>query len=113
MGQSLSPVLVSAAGDSFETADQQLDFSLGEIAINSYESSENRLTQGFHQPIILSVGLWEASPKSSIRLFPNPSSRHITIDIGQVHEGFRWQLYGLDGKLLEMGAIAPNETQQT
>lgn len=49
--QSVSPEVVSSAGDYYEGANVSISWTLGEIATETYSSGDIILTQGFQQPI--------------------------------------------------------------
>jgi hypothetical protein len=53
--QTLSPVVLASSGNYFESADASLSWTLGEIATETYSSGSVILTQGFQQPIGVSV----------------------------------------------------------
>jgi len=50
MAQSVSPEVISSAGDYYEGANASLSWTLGEIATETYSNGTNILTQGFQQP---------------------------------------------------------------
>lgn len=50
MAQSVSPEVVSSAGDYYEGANASLSWTLGEISTETYDNGTNILTQGFQQP---------------------------------------------------------------
>lgn len=45
--------IVSAQGDSYFNANRRIDFTLGEVVINTGTDGTNEVTQGFHQVLIL------------------------------------------------------------
>ncbi|MCD4683421.1 MAG: hypothetical protein K8R86_09085, partial [Bacteroidales bacterium] len=55
MAQSVSPEVVSSAGDYFEGTNASLSWTLGEIATETYSNGTNILTQGFQQPITVTI----------------------------------------------------------
>jgi len=48
--QSSNPEIHSSAGESFQTNNVRIDWTLGEIAVSTISNSNIRVTQGFHQP---------------------------------------------------------------
>lgn len=48
-GQTTPLQLISSAGESFKNSNYQLDWSIGELVIETYSGNQNMLTQGFHQ----------------------------------------------------------------
>lgn len=76
----LSPDVVASAGDSFSDNNLILEWTLGELATESFEGNLF-LSQGFHQPgeNITSID----NPLSSlglIKVYPNPSRDRIFIE---------------------------------
>ena len=55
MAQSVSPEVVSSAGDYYEGSNGSLSWTLGEIATETYSNGTNILTQGFQQPITVTL----------------------------------------------------------
>lgn len=50
--QTLSPSVISPAGDSDHTDDISLDWTIGELAVATYYADGRMLTEGFHQPLL-------------------------------------------------------------
>ncbi len=79
-GQELSAALVSSSGDSFVAAGQTLEFAIGEIAVETYQSNENMLGQGFFQAADIATGIQEDSaPEMQVTVFPNPVSEQLQV----------------------------------
>jgi hypothetical protein len=53
--QSLSPEVIASSGDYYENANASLSWTLGEIATETYSAGGSILTQGFQQPIGVTV----------------------------------------------------------
>ena len=78
----LEPSLISNGGEFLESNSYQLNFSIGEPITATIKGDNNYiLSQGFHQPELLSV----SSIKSTIgfvekiEIFPNPTTGQITV----------------------------------
>jgi len=77
----LSPQVIGAAGQDFQSSQFQLTYTIGELAAVSTLSAGNSiLTQGFHQPDKFTIA-WTAFPESelSIGLYPNPAADFIRV----------------------------------
>ena len=48
-GQVATPSVVSSSGDSYNNGGVMMDYTLGEIVVETFSNSANILTQGFHQ----------------------------------------------------------------
>jgi len=55
LAQSVSPEVVSSAGDYYENANVSLSWTLGEIATETYTNGNIILTQGFQQPFGITI----------------------------------------------------------
>ena len=55
MAQSVSPEVVASAGNYFEGTGVSLSWTLGELATETFSNGSIILTQGFQQPIIISI----------------------------------------------------------
>lgn len=55
VAQSVSPEVISSAGDYYENSNGSLSWTLGEIATETYTAGNIILTQGFQQPITVAI----------------------------------------------------------
>lgn len=77
--QSLSPEVVSTAGETYSTHTLSLNWTLGELMTETYAGTIN-LTQGFHQPVEIATSVdGLVSELGTIRVYPNPSSGKIFV----------------------------------
>lgn len=82
--QQCSPQIISSAGTSFSGSNSQIEYTLGEPVISTYESTSVTLTQGFHQTrIIISRINENQTPISEFKVFPNPANDFIYVETGQ------------------------------
>lgn len=94
--------VVAAAGTSYEANGLVLDWTLGEVIIQTLENPSVTLTQGFHQPQYSLVAVHTIpTDKGVISVLPNPFLEGFEIKIkfknsekGTVH------LYTMDGSLI-------------
>jgi hypothetical protein len=94
--------VVAAAGSSYEVGDLVLDWTLGEVIIQTLENPSIIVTQGFHQPLYSLVAV-HAIPeeKGLISVLPNPFSDAFEIKMKfKNSEKGTVQLYTMDGSLL-------------
>lgn len=100
--QNISPEIISPAGEIYEGADVQINWTLGEIAINTIQSSELIITQGFHQPNYIITNISEPNMNiSDVKVYPNPSTDFILIDIDLKDEKkVEIQLIDMNGHML-------------
>ena len=76
--QSLSPEVIASSGEYFESANNSISFTLGEIATETYSNGNNILTQGFQQPeinqdnsLVLDLQLFLEGPYNGTNLEPD------------------------------------------
>lgn len=79
--QSVAPEVVGSAGEHFENATYQMDWTVGEVAIETYSNATYTLTQGFHQNTYTVTAI-ENPTSQDVRMtaYPNPASDFITIE---------------------------------
>ena len=79
-GQVTTPSVVSSSGDSYSNGNIIMDYTLGEIAIETYTNGSTILTQGFHQEILkITIQVEDLSIKTKI--YPNPTTDLLIIEL--------------------------------
>ena len=101
--------VVATQGDSYSNTSTQVDFTIGEIIINTESDGVNTLTQGFHQTNWNFVGLEDHSPEYEASIFPNPTSDILNIRTSTV-ENVTYTLYDGQGKLILQGKLTADQT---
>ena len=99
--ENTSQNLVSSAGASLEgwgLTSLKMDFSIGEIIINTGFADDFMITQGFHQENIYLSTLKE-SINIDLTIFPNPTTSSINIDFNDiVNSPIKLDIYDASGK---------------
>jgi hypothetical protein len=112
-GQS-GPALIGPAGDTYQTAELNLEWSLGEAAVETFYCGDGIITEGFHQSILpLQIvkpedrDLMVNRPQTGgyeVLIFPNPVRSLLTVGIADVEaEGepvFFLHLLNANGRLV-------------
>ncbi|MCK5852260.1 hypothetical protein KAH27_04445, partial [bacterium] len=80
--QSISTDVISSAGETFESSEYTLDWTLGEGVVDFLSADDNSLSLGFHQTDIVITNLSENLTRPTLKIFPNPTQNYITIDYG-------------------------------
>ncbi|PLX08796.1 MAG: hypothetical protein C0596_05725 [Marinilabiliales bacterium] len=70
--------LTSASGDTFETDNIKMYWSLGEVVCETFTEGDLILTNGFHQPTII-ISKISKSEHSTVKVYPNPTKNYIYI----------------------------------
>lgn len=98
--------IVSTAGDSFATEAGYLSFTLGEVAIETFPASPQKLTQGFHQPtLFVRKAASAAERKSLVKVFPNPVSAVLYMEGCQCEAALQYTVLDMRGIKVREGMI--------
>lgn len=101
-GQSISSYVVASAGESVEVEGLNVSWTLGEIAIETLESNDLILTQGFQQGYFEIVSIGEPlSNNFIIKVYPNPASEYVyvALESEEIRDAVI-EMYDLEGKLV-------------
>lgn len=99
-GQMVENQSISSAGD-FSSPNGQLSWTIGEtLSETFYEGEYEVLTQGFHQPFIIINGIGGHIPLVNILVFPNPTSKNLTVKFENADKNRRVEFYNTEGKLV-------------
>ena len=101
--------VVSTQGDSYVTSIGSIDFTLGEVIINTGTDGSHDLTQGFHQTNWNFLGVEDFAPDYEASIFPNPTSDVLNIKTSSF-ENVIYTLYDAQGKLVLQSILAAEVT---
>ena len=101
--------IVATQGDSYSNTSAQIDFTIGEIIINTESNGVNTLTQGFHQTNWNFVGLENHAPEYEATIFPNPTSKILNIRTS-AFDNVTYTLYDAQGKLIMQNILSAEQT---
>ena len=71
--------VVATQGGSYSSSSANIDFTIGEVIIDTGTDGTNDLTQGFHQTNWNFVGLEDFAPNYEATIFPNPTEDVLNI----------------------------------
>jgi hypothetical protein len=71
--------VISTQGDSYSNSSGSIDFTIGEVVINTGTNGTNDITQGFHQTMWNFVGIEDFDADFVVSIFPNPTQDVLTI----------------------------------
>lgn len=119
--QSLQPMVFAADGGSAQSGQIQLDWTLGEVAIEGTLGRPYSYTEGFHQPVLLVTNTMEIPVESSsdasgtdqqIRVLPNPATHQIRVDLPANYAGtYTVQLLNTQGLLMSSQQTESSQSQ--
>jgi hypothetical protein len=96
--------VIGTAGDSYSTTAGNIDFTIGEVVINTVTNGTEDLTQGFHQPSWTYAGVYDFVDDYSAVIFPNP-----TIDVVNINSpefaGVTFTLQDAAGRIVLVGNL--------
>lgn len=101
--------VVSTQGDSYSNASANIDFTIGEIVINTRTSGTIELTQGFHQTNWNFVGIQDHSPSFNATIFPNPTSEVLNIRTS-AHKNVSFTVFDTKGNLVLQDKLTAEQT---
>lgn len=83
--QETSPAVVAAGGGTAKTSTLILDWTLGELAIESIRSPKALYTQGFHQPVLVVEQIKDKTDlpvkNYNVSVYPNPVTSLLYIQL--------------------------------
>lgn len=103
--QSISNEVISSTGETQSNAAVSIDFSVGELAIETISNSSNTLTQGFHQTQFLYISLTEISEPINVISYPNPVVNELIVEIPNNSQTMDLIIYSMEGKIIDSFTI--------
>ena len=101
--------VVSTQGNSYSNAIGNIDFTIGEVIINTGTDGTNDLTQGFHQTNWNFLGVDDFAPNYEAIIFPNPTGEILNIKSSEF-DNITYTLYDVKGKLVMQGMLSAEQT---
>jgi hypothetical protein len=101
-GQKLTPQVISSAGASASGGGVELSWTVGEPIVSTFMTSNNILTQGYHQGKLEVTAIDIPDyPELVLLVYPNPVSTTLMLNIkGDGIKNFSLHLYNMEGKML-------------
>jgi len=101
--------VISTQGDSYSTTNGSIDFTIGEVVIDTGTDGTNDLTQGFHQTNWNFLGVDDFAPNYEAIIFPNPTQDVLNIRTSDF-ERVTYTLYDAQGKLVLQAELSSEVT---
>ena len=98
--------VISSQGDSYTDASgsNSIDFTIGEVVIETVGDGDNDLTQGFHQTNWNFVGMDDFDPSFEVKVYPNPTEHYLIITSSNYANKI-YELYDAHGKIISAGHL--------
>lgn len=101
--------VVATQGESYSIANGSIDFTIGEVIIDTGTDGTNDITQGFHQTNWNFVGVEDFAPNYEAIIFPNPTEDVLNIRTS-MYENVTYTLYDAKGKLVMQNVLSAEQT---
>ncbi len=100
--QSISPFVISSAGGEGESGEMTIQWTLGEMMIETFDANDMILTQGFHQPHLIVTSVDEIPGHDiCIDAYPNPTDNHVHIRLNDgEYADMHYSLFDSNGRLI-------------
>ncbi len=100
--QSEAQQVIGAAGTTTTTSGGSVSYTVGEIAIQTTETSSGTASEGVQQAYeIYKVGVTELALGSSINVYPNPTNGQLTLNTTNLNKNLAYELYDSQGKQIK------------
>ena len=94
-----SQEVISTQGDSYTNASGSIDFTIGEVLINTGTDGTNDITQGFHQTNWNFLGVDNHEQNFEATVYPNPMGTELYIQT-ENFEFVSYVLYDATGRIV-------------
>lgn len=111
VSQSVPRQVISPAGDHFTSANADLCWTLGEVAILTISDGNNTLTQGFQQTNLEITSVDEVAFDFEISLYPVPCTDYLDIQLDGLNDDLTVRLFNLSGQLMQTMYIPARMSQ--
>jgi len=105
---------IPATGGNASGSGGTASYSVGQVVYTTNNGTNGSVAQGVQQPFEISVvtGIEQAQGINlSVRAYPNPTTDYLTLSIAEFDiSNLSYQLYDMQGKLLQNEKITGNET---
>lgn len=101
--------VVSTQGNSYSNSSGSIDFTIGEVMINTGTDENTSITQGFHQTYGDFIGVDNHNSPYEIMIFPNPTKETLNVK-SDTYEHVDYTLYDTFGKRIRHGKLTGEYT---
>ena len=109
-GQVTSPSVISSSGDSYNNWGIIMDYTLGEIVVETHSNSTAILTQGFNQGD-LKVTTAVVNLDIKTKIYPNPTTNFLIVEL-EKNVNAELLVYDINGKLVIKDKLNDEQKKQ-
>lgn len=104
--------VVSSGGETQTAAGTEVSWTIGETVTETVATATTVLTQGFQQSgLTVTAASEPISSEFDIKVFPNPASEFVTIQLNKFEKDQNFGLFNATAKLLENQIISSETTK--
>ena len=103
--------VIGSAGAFTVFSGGSMAWTVGEVITDTYSSTGNFFTQGFHQPDTPSVLKVPDLPSQNISIHPNPVVNSLVIDLSLTNSNYSIELFDMQGQLIRKEPALANQKQ--
>lgn len=103
---------IPASGGNASGSGGTVSYSVGQVVYTTNTGTNGTVAQGIQQAYEISViTAVEEAKDISLSAYPNPTADYLTLEVNAFqHSSFRFQLYDMNGKLLQREEITSKQT---
>jgi hypothetical protein len=98
--QSITPQVIATTGGHGASANAQLSWTVGEVAVTTLSGGTSMITQGFHQTYDIATMVEESPAGMELRVYPNPTSDVVQVNLSGSHDQLSLTLHDISGRLV-------------
>lgn len=105
---------VNSSGGDASGNKGSISYSVGQVSYSTNTGTYGTVTQGVQQAyeIYATTGIQETGINLSVSVYPNPTTNYLNLKIEKLElSTFNFELFDMQGKLLQSQNITGNETQ--
>ncbi len=107
--QSFSPDVIGSAGTFATSSSGSMSWTIGEVMTETYSSSGNFFTQGFHQPDTSTLTIVSNPVSQNIGIYPNPVVDFLIIDLSLTSGEYILEIFDMQGQLIRKELVPSSE----
>ncbi|TAL60959.1 MAG: T9SS type A sorting domain-containing protein [Bacteroidetes bacterium] len=109
--QSFTPDVIGSAGAFATSSSGSMSWTIGEVMTETYSSSGNFFTQGFHQPDTATLTVVSNTASENIAIYPNPVADYLIIDLSLTAGEYILEIFDMQGQRIRKEIILSGQKQ--
>lgn len=111
LGHANAQSVIATAGKTISNNNIQLEFTIGEPLVSSFEEGDIKVSSGFLSvsPISGTTTGTKVNSAAQWKVFPNPTTNILTIENKGISAQNIFSVYSISGKLMKQGQVVQQE----